>query len=105
MPFSFSAVQPEHKAMTSAIAATDSRTLDAREFRRALGCFPTGVAIITTRDVDGTPIGLTCNSFSSVSLEPPLVLWSLRCNSSSLGAFRRAKAFGINVLSEDQRAL
>jgi flavin reductase (DIM6/NTAB) family NADH-FMN oxidoreductase RutF len=75
---------------------------DPREFRRALGCFPTGVAIITTRDSDGTPVGLTCNSFSSVSLDPPLVQWSLRRNSRSLESFRRAKAFAINVLSEDQ---
>jgi len=79
--------------------------LDPREFRRALGCFPTGVAIITTRDSDGTPVGLTCNSFSSVSLEPPLVLWSLRTSSRSLAAFRRAGMFAINVLAEDQRSL
>ena len=51
------------------------------------------MAVITTCDVDGTPVGLTCNSFSSVSLDPPLVLWSLRLNSRSLEAFRRAKAF------------
>ena len=78
---------------------------DPREFRRALGTFPTGVAIITTRDVDGTPVGLTCNSFSSVSLDPPLVLWSLRSASKSLDAFRRAGAFAIHVLSRDQHAL
>jgi flavin reductase (DIM6/NTAB) family NADH-FMN oxidoreductase RutF len=92
---------------TSSVCATQARdeTFDAREFRRALGCFPTGVAVITTRDADGTPVGLTCNSFSSVSLDPPLVLWSLRSNSRSLPAFRRAKAFAIHVLADHQQAL
>jgi flavin reductase (DIM6/NTAB) family NADH-FMN oxidoreductase RutF len=78
---------------------------DAKEFRRALGTFPTGVAIITTRGPDGQPIGLTCNSFSSVSLDPPLVLWSLRSSSKSLAAFRAASCFAINVLAEDQGKL
>ncbi len=78
---------------------------DPREFRRALGTFPTGVAIITTRGEDGVPVGLTCNSFSSVSLDPPLVLWSLRTSSKSLAAFREASAFAINVLAEDQSSL
>lgn len=88
--------------MSSSSVIHSVNGFDPREFRRALGCFPTGVAIITTRDSDGTPIGLTCNSFSSLSLEPPLVQWSLRRCSRSLGAFRRAKAFAINVLSENQ---
>lgn len=91
--------------MTSSDTTASGHVFDAREFRRALGSFPTGVAIITTRDADGMPVGLTCNSFSSVSLEPPLVLWSLRRNSRSLDAFRQAGTFAINVLSEGQRAL
>lgn len=91
--------------MASPSSAAIPQAFDAREFRRALGSFPTGVAIITTRDADGAPVGLTCNSFSSVSLEPPLVLWSLRRNSRSLDAFRQAGAFAINVLSEGQRTL
>ncbi|WP_176456600.1 flavin reductase [Bordetella genomosp. 4] len=78
---------------------------DPLEFRRALGTFPTGVAIITTRAPDGQPVGLTCNSFSSVSLDPPLVLWSLRRASKSLPAFRAANHFAINVLADDQRDL
>ncbi len=78
---------------------------DPREFRRALGTFPTGVAIITTCDGEGVPVGLTCNSFSSVSLDPPLVLWSLRTSSKLLQAFRGTSAFAINVLAEDQSAL
>jgi len=84
---------------------TDRPPFDAAEFRRALGTFPTGVAIITTRGADGKPVGLTCNSFSSVSLEPPLVLWSLRNASKSMEAFRNAPGFAINVLAEDQSKL
>jgi flavin reductase (DIM6/NTAB) family NADH-FMN oxidoreductase RutF len=74
-------------------------------FRQLLGCFPTGVAVITTRDAGGRPVGLTCNSFSSVSLEPPLVLFSLRKASSLLGTFRAAEGFAINILSQRQDAL
>ena len=73
--------------------------------RQLLGCFPTGVAVITTRAADGRPAGLTCNSFSSVSLEPPLVLFSLRKASRLLGAFTEADAFAINILSQRQDAL
>lgn len=87
-------------------ADTDILTaFDPMEFRRALGTFPTGVAIITTCGSDGQPVGLTCNSFSSVSLDPPLVLWSLRRASKSLPAFREASHFAINILAEDQREL
>lgn len=78
---------------------------DARAFRNALGSFPTGVAIITTTGSDGLPLGLTCNSFSSVSLDPPLVSWSLRRTSKNLEAFQRASAFAINILAEDQTDL
>ena len=74
-------------------------------FRQLLGCFPTGVAVITTRTSDGRPAGLTCNSFSSVSLEPPLVLFSLRNASKLLGTFEQAEGFAINILAEHQDAL
>ncbi|MBT2325235.1 flavin reductase [Variovorax paradoxus] len=74
-------------------------------FRQLLGCFPTGVAVITTRTPDGQPAGLTCNSFSSVSLEPPLVLFSLRKASRLLDTFEQAEGFAINILSERQDAL
>lgn len=84
---------------------SDNPPFDGTEFRRALGTFPTGVAIITTRGADGSPVGLTCNSFSSVSLDPPLVLWSLRSASKTLAAFRGASGFAINVLAEDQSKL
>ena len=78
---------------------------NAKSFRHALGCFPTGVAVITTSDAQGQPVGLTCNSFSSVSLEPPLVLWSLRNNSKSIDIFRQTGHFTINVLSHRQDGL
>ena len=74
-------------------------------FRQLLGCFPTGVAVITTRTPDGRPAGLTCNSFSSVSLEPPLVLFSLRNASRLRDTFLGAESFAINILAERQDAL
>lgn len=75
---------------------------ELKPLRRALGQFATGVTIVTCRDFEGQARGLTVNSFTSVSLDPPLVLWSLRNNSTSLQAFERASHFAVNVLSEDQ---
>ena len=73
--------------------------------RRAFGKFATGVAVVTTTAPDGAPVGLTINSFSSVSLDPPLVLWSLGAASPNLPAFRAASHFAINILSGGQRAI
>jgi len=73
--------------------------------REALGCFPTGVVVATTLGDGGAPVGLTVNSFSSVSLDPPLILWSLALSAPSLGAFRKHPGFTINILSEEQHAL
>ncbi|MGH8505868.1 MAG: flavin reductase family protein, partial [Stenotrophobium sp.] len=70
---------------------TQDGTFDARNFRQALGSFATGVTIITTRGGDGGPVGITANSFNSVSLEPPMVLWSLAQSSRSLPAFEAAQ--------------
>ncbi len=78
---------------------------DPRDFRNALGLFATGVTIVTTRTATGDPIGLTANSFSSVSLAPPLVLWSLSLRSPNLPNFLQATHFAINVLARDQIAL
>jgi flavin reductase (DIM6/NTAB) family NADH-FMN oxidoreductase RutF len=75
------------------------------EFRAALGMFATGVTIITTRDAHGLPVGLTANSFNSVSLEPPLVLWSLSRAAASLGAFQAGSHYAVHVLAADQKAL
>lgn len=80
-------------------------TVDARELRAALGAFPTGVTIITTRTEAGEDIGLTANSFNSVSLDPPLVLWSLSAKSASRHAFERAEYFAIHILSAQQQDL
>jgi flavin reductase (DIM6/NTAB) family NADH-FMN oxidoreductase RutF len=79
--------------------------IDPKLFRQLLGCFPTGVAVITTSGPEGRPAGLTCNSFSSVSLDPPLVLFSIRKASSLLKVFDHAGSFAINVLSQRQDAL
>lgn len=73
-----------------------------RALRGVLGRFATGVTIVTCVDGAGQRIGLTANSFNALSLEPPLVLWSLRCSSPSLGAFRAARHFAINILAESQ---
>jgi flavin reductase (DIM6/NTAB) family NADH-FMN oxidoreductase RutF len=80
-------------------------TFSPREFRAALGMFATGVTIVTTRTADGMPIGLTANSFNSVSLEPPLVLWSLSQAAASLATFRTGSHYAINVLAADQKSL
>ncbi len=79
--------------------------LDERHLRNALGRFVTGVTVITTRTADGKMEGLTANSFSAVSLEPPLVLWSLKDTASSLPSFEVASHFAVNVLGAWQYAL
>ncbi len=90
---------------TPAHADMQPPAIDPKRLRQLLGCFPTGVAVITTNTASGQPMGLTCNSFSSVSLEPPLVLFSLRKASSLVTAFSDADAFAINILSQRQDAL
>jgi flavin reductase (DIM6/NTAB) family NADH-FMN oxidoreductase RutF len=75
------------------------------EFRTALGLFATGVTIVTARAPDGSLVGLTANSFNSVSLNPPLVLWSLSLAASSMAAFRTGSHYAINILAADQQAL
>ncbi len=77
----------------------------SREFRDALGCFVTGVCIVTCRTADGLPHGVTVNSFSSVSLDPPLILFSLDRANTSFGHFHRAQTFVVNVLSRGQEGL
>ena len=85
--------------------ASDHSPIDPRDFRTALGSYATGVTIITVAGGDGKPYGITCNSFASVSLNPPLVLWSLVLYSSSLSAFQDASHFAVNVLGISQQAL
>ncbi len=94
--------------MTNAVPSQTTRTeaaeaeFDPRDFRNALGSFATGVTIITAQLPDGRRAGLTCNSFASVSLNPPLVLWSLVTHSPSLTLFQEATHFTVNVLGASQ---
>lgn len=75
------------------------------EFRKALGMFATGVTIVTARTATGSLVGLTANSFNSVSLSPPLVLWSLAQSAGSMAAFSTGSHYAIHILSADQQAL
>lgn len=79
-----------------------SANIDPREFRNALGQFATGVTVITTKDAEGRPVGVTASSFNSVSLSPPLVLWSLDKSSGSLEAFTGNGHFAVHVLAAGQ---
>lgn len=92
-----SASPPAHEARAPSFSTP--------EFRSALGMFATGVTVITARAPDGTLVGLTANSFNSVSLAPPLVLWSLSHASSSMAAFLQGTHYAINILAADQQAL
>ena len=82
-----------------------TNAFDATQFRQALGAFATGVTIVTTRDAAGNDIGLTANSFNSVSLNPPLVLWSLSRKARSHAAFIESEYFAVHILAADQEAL
>jgi len=77
----------------------------AEEFRAALGMFATGVTIVTALDRDARPVGVTANSFNSVSLAPPLVLWSLARAAASMAAFEQGSHYTINILAADQKEL
>src|SRR3990167_430360 len=80
-------------------------SFSTREFRTALGMFATGVTVVTARGAEGQLVGLTANSFNSVSMDPPLVLWSLALASASLPVFATGAHYAINVLASDQVAL
>lgn len=82
-----------------------ARSFDPKEFRSALGAFATGVTVITTRDEDGSRVGITANSFNSVSLDPPMVLFSLARSARSLAAFSRAEHWAVHILGAGQEAL
>ena len=77
-------------------------TINISLLKKALGQFATGVTIITTLTPEGTPLGMTVSSFSSVSLEPPLILWSLQRSSQSLEIFQNTRYFAVNILAENQ---
>jgi flavin reductase (DIM6/NTAB) family NADH-FMN oxidoreductase RutF len=84
--------------------AMGAEQTDPATFRRTLGHFCTGVVIVTAVD-DGAPVGMTCQSFSSLSLDPPLVMFSAAHTSTSWPRIRRAGAFAVNILADDQEDL
>src|SRR3981189_2561519 len=95
----------KHPADPANEFSSDNSAIDPRDFRNALGTFGTGVTIVTAMADDGKPYGVTCNSFASVSLNPPLVLWSLGMFSQGLTIFQNASHFTVNILGASQQAL
>ena len=83
----------------------DRPAFDQRQFRDALAQFATGVTIVCTREPTGRYVGFTANSFNSVSLDPPLILWTITRRSASLTAFEAAERYAVNVLSSEQAEL
>lgn len=83
----------------------DDARMDPRALRDVMGHFATGVTVVTTVGDNGDPVGMTANSFASVSLDPPLVVWSIGLNAPSLGAFRRHSSFAINIMCEESKDL
>jgi flavin reductase (DIM6/NTAB) family NADH-FMN oxidoreductase RutF len=81
----------------------NDKLIDPTELRNVLGCFATGVAVVTTRGIDGGPVGMTINSFSSVSLDPPQILWSLALKAPSRPAFAAHPAFAINIMPAEAK--
>jgi flavin reductase (DIM6/NTAB) family NADH-FMN oxidoreductase RutF len=96
MPTPMTAHAPENKSLI--------QDPDPAEYRKALSCFATGVTVVTTR-WQGIDWGMTCNSFSSVSLDPRLVLWSIRKTASSLDAYVQSGGFSVSVLAHAQQDL
>ncbi|MGZ8260466.1 MAG: flavin reductase family protein [Caldimonas sp.] len=87
------------------IARAAPPSFSGDDFRAALATFATGVTIVTALSDRGAPVGLTANSFNSVSIEPPLVLWSLSRQAGSMPSFLRGSHYAINILAADQREL
>lgn len=82
-----------------------SKTFNSSELRQALGSFATGITVVTTLGTGRQPVGITVNSFNSVSLEPPLVLWSLDRHTNCFDDFVQAPSFAVHILASDQQAL
>ena len=95
----------EADAFVQKEAQAVAERFDRRDYRRALGQFATGVTVVTARTADGRRVGVTVNSFSSVSLDPPLILWSLSRQTSSFADFANATYFAVNVLEAHQHHL
>ncbi|MEP5155364.1 flavin reductase family protein [Planktotalea sp.] len=79
--------------------------IDPRALRDVLGCFATGVAVVTSVGDEGKPVGMTINSFSSVSLDPPLVLWSIGLETPSRSAYAAHPSFAINIMCAQSKEL
>lgn len=103
VPWWFDAAEAERFLADQVVDET--ARFDVRDLRRAFGQYTTGVTVVTVRDRDGRPWGMTANSFTSVSLNPPLVLWAAAKASPSLPAFLAADRFAVNVLAADQHHL
>lgn len=94
--------------MTQALAQTEHReqeAIDPMALRQALGEFPTGVTVVTTVDPEGQPTGMTASSFNSLSLSPPLVLWSIDKGTGCFEAFNHCEHFAIHTLTAEQQSL
>ncbi|SRR5258708_1732583 len=101
MPVLLVAIHRERQTVMAELVDRVSNQVDPRAFRRCLGLFATGVTVISAME-NGAPIGMTANSFSSVSVDPPLILWSVQKSSKSFPALRAADCFAVNVLASDQ---
>jgi flavin reductase (DIM6/NTAB) family NADH-FMN oxidoreductase RutF len=84
---------------------TFDASFDFRAFRNALGCFPTGIAVMTASSSEASHIGITVNSFTSVSLDPPLVLWCIDRRSRRYPAFAEAPGFTVSILASGHKAV
>lgn len=91
--------------MVDATSSGAHASFSNRDFRDVMGRFATGVAIVTTRAAAGAPVGMTVNSFSAVSLSPPLVLFCIDRGATCYDAFAAADCFAVNILREDQQAI
>jgi len=89
----------------SGVQVSVQMSFDARDFRNAMGCFATGVTVVTSHNRVGEPLGVTVNSFSSVSLDPPLILFSLALVGGHCQEFLSSGQFAVNILTPEQRPL
>jgi flavin reductase (DIM6/NTAB) family NADH-FMN oxidoreductase RutF len=83
----------------------ETEVVDSKTFRAVLGQFVTGVTVITARGTDATAVGVTVSSFNTLSLAPPLILWSISLDAPSLKLFRSSNRFAVNILAQDQTAI
>lgn len=92
-------------SVSSEVSSFPAGGCTPESYRKVMGCFPTGVTVMTLDDGYGTRVGVTASSFNTVSMDPPLILWSLALKAPSLAAFRRVSHFAVNVLGCEQEEL